>query len=130
MIETLQDRLKGTGSEQLIPIAIFASGAGSNAQKIIYHFTSSPSRGGKKVKVALIVSNNPEAGVLQIAEREKIPKLIIERNRFKTDGYLPELKKYQIEFIVLAGFMWKVPPELLLAFPDKIINIHPALLPK
>lgn len=121
-------------------IAIFASGAGSNAQKIIDHFRPSltPSDrviraglpGGEGIKVVLIVCNNPKAGVLKIAEKENIPFLIIDRKKFYEDGYLPELKKYRIDLIVLAGFMWKVPAELIQSYQNKIINIHPALLPK
>lgn len=109
-----------------INIAIFASGAGSNAQKIIDHFRESD-----KVNVALIVYNNPLTGVVQIAERENIPVLLIERKRFfKGDAYVPELQNAGINFIVLAGFLWKIPTLLIEAFPQKIINIHPALLPK
>jgi formyltetrahydrofolate-dependent phosphoribosylglycinamide formyltransferase len=107
-------------------IAIFASGAGSNAQKIIDHF-----RGNEAVKIALIVCNNPVAGVLTIAQKEQIPYLLIEKKRFATeDAYVPELTNYQVDFIVLAGFLWKVPNTLISQYPDKIINIHPALLPK
>lgn len=109
-----------------VNIAIFASGAGSNAQKIIDHF-----RGNEQIKVALIVCNNPLAGVLQIAEREKVPSLLIERQRFvKGDAYLPELQGAGIDFIVLAGFLWKIPTALIDAYPQQIVNIHPALLPK
>lgn len=105
-------------------IAIFASGAGSNAQKIIDHFRDSQS-----VKVALIVCNNPGAGVLQIAEKESIPSLLIEKERLrKGDAYLPELGS--IDYLILAGFLWKIPQKLIDAYPRKIINIHPALLPK
>jgi phosphoribosylglycinamide formyltransferase 1 len=107
-------------------LAVFASGAGSNAQKIIDHFQTS-SLG----QIALIVSNKPGAGVLHIAERHGIPTLLIERERFfRGDGYVPEFQKAGIDLIVLAGFLWKVPQPLLNAFPRKIINIHPALLPK
>lgn len=107
-------------------IAIFASGAGSNAQKIIDHF-----RNHEQVHIALIVCNNPLAGVVQIAEQEKIKSLLIERQRFlKGDAYLPELEQAGIQFIVLAGFLWKIPQLLIEAYPQKIINIHPALLPK
>lgn len=107
-------------------IAIFASGAGSNAQKIIEHF-----KDHKTVKVALIVSNKKDAGVVQIAQNNHIPFIIIEKEQFfKGDGYVTELKKYSINFIVLAGFLWKVPNSLIAAFQNKIINIHPALLPK
>lgn len=118
-------------------IAIFASGAGSNAQKIIDHFTSPPTplhpttgSGERGAKVVLIVCNNPKAGVLKIAEKENISSLIIERKKFYEDGYLSELKKYKIDLIVLAGFMWKVPAVLIKSYQNKIINIHPALLPK
>lgn len=106
-------------------IAIFASGAGSNAMKIIGEFRDSP-----KVVVALIVCNKPQAGVVALAEKERIPVLLIEKERFfRGDAYLRELQDADISFIVLAGFLWKVPPALIQAYPRKIINIHPALLP-
>lgn len=107
-------------------IAVFASGAGSNAQKIIDHFKSAE----RGIKVVLIVSNNPDAGILKIAEKENIPSLLIERKKFNEDGYVDELKKYEIDLIVLAGFLLKVPTVLINAYQNKIINIHPALLPK
>ena len=108
-------------------MAVFASGAGSNAQKIIEHFSDK----NKKVSVALIVSNKSEAAVLQIAAKENIPFIIIERERFfRGDAYIPELKHNSIDLIVLAGFLWKIPQVLIDAFPRHIINIHPALLPK
>jgi phosphoribosylglycinamide formyltransferase 1 len=106
-------------------IAIFASGAGSNAARIIEYFKNHDHTG-----VALIVSNNPSAGVLQIAAREKIPTLIIEKEQFfRGDGYVPFLQSQRIGFIVLAGFLWKIPSTILSAYPNSIINIHPALLP-
>lgn len=120
--------------EPVTSIAIFASGAGSNAQKIIDHFkslTSGPSPKESGAKVALIVCNNPNAGVLHIAKKENIPSLLIEKERFfRGDAYLPELKNHHIDFIVLAGFLWKVPGKLIAEYPAGIINIHPALLPK
>lgn len=107
-------------------VAIFASGAGSNAQKIISHF-----RDIEKVKIALIVCNNAEAGVLKIAAKANIPSTLIEKERFfHGDAYIKELQEKQIDFIMLAGFLWKVPTALIKAYPQKIINIHPALLPK
>lgn len=107
-------------------IAILASGAGSNAEKIIRHFKDHPS-----LTVALIVCNKPGAGVLSIAEANHIPTLLIEKERFfRGDSYIPVLKGYGIDFIVLAGFLWKVPVPVIQAYPKKIINIHPALLPK
>ncbi len=113
-------------SQHRIQLAIFASGAGSNAQKIIDHF-----RGSSQVVVTLIICNKPGAGVLSIADRENIPSVIIEKERFfRGDTYLPVLKQYGIDFIILAGFLWKVPQPLIEAFPNKIVNIHPALLPR
>jgi len=110
----------------MMRIAIFASGAGSNAAKIIEHFRTNPKAG-----VFLIVSNNPNAGVISIASKEGIPTLIIERERFfRGDGYVPTLRAERIDFIVLAGFLWKIPEYILKAYPNSIINIHPALLPK
>jgi formyltetrahydrofolate-dependent phosphoribosylglycinamide formyltransferase len=117
----------GVGSqESQTRLAIFASGTGSNAQKIIEHFLNHPA-----VKVVLIVCNNPEAGVLKIAEKESIPALIIEKEKFfRGDAYIKELEEKKIDWIVLAGFLWKVPGSLIKAYRDKIINIHPALLSK
>ena len=113
-----------TQAGNMTRIAIFASGAGTNAERII---KTSPA----PYTVALIVCNKPGAGVLKIAEREGISSLIIEKERFfNGDNYLPELQKHNIEFIVLAGFLWKIPDQLIKAYPKKIINIHPALLPK
>ena len=107
-------------------IAIFASGAGTNAQKIIDHF-----RNNKSIKVALILCNKPNAGVLTIAQKERIPCVIIEKeNFFSGDHYLNILKEKKIDFLVLAGFLWMLPAELIKTYPGKIINIHPALLPK
>ena len=83
------------------------------------------------IQVALIVCNNPEAGVLKIAAANKIPALIIEKERFfQGDAYIKELKEKGIDFIVLAGFLWKIPVVLIKAFAGHIINIHPTLLPK
>lgn len=109
-----------------IRIAIFASGTGSNAQKIIQHFA-----GSAVTTIALIVSNKAGAGVLAIANKEGIPSLLIEKDRFfNGDNYLPRLHEHKIDFIVLAGFLWKMPVALINAYSKKIINIHPALLPK
>jgi phosphoribosylglycinamide formyltransferase-1 len=108
----------------LMNIAIFASGAGSNAQKIIDYFKNS-----KQIKIGLIVCNNPTVGVLQIAAKEKIPVLLIEKEKFRLTGYVDELKSQHVKFLVLAGFLWKIPSVLINEFQEKIINIHPALLP-
>ena len=107
-------------------IAVFASGAGTNAARIIAHF-----RHHTTIGMALIVCNKPEAGVLKIAEKENIPSLIIDKEKFfRSDAYIKELIEKEIDLIVLAGFLWKIPSAFIKAFPEKIINIHPALLPK
>lgn len=107
-------------------IAIFASGAGSNAQKIIDHF-----RNSTEVKIALIACNKPGAGVFEIAEKEGVATLLVEKESFfRGDAYVPFFKENKIDLIVLAGFLWKVPEALIQAFPRRIVNIHPALLPK
>ena len=120
----------GKTKEQHFPpntnIAIFASGAGSNAQKIIDHFRNSDA-----VTISLIACNKPGAGVLAIASKENIPVLLIEKEKFfRGNGYIDELKEKKIDLIILAGFLWKIPGALIKAFPRRIINIHPALLPR
>ncbi len=115
-----------TASSAHIHIAIFASGAGSNARKIIEYFENK----GLRIKVSLIVCNVPGAGVLEIAKEKGIPSLIINKADFTATGYVESLQNADINFIVLAGFLWKVPEVLVKAYPKAIINIHPALLPK
>ncbi|MEO5684106.1 MAG: phosphoribosylglycinamide formyltransferase [Chitinophagaceae bacterium] len=110
----------------MIQLAIFASGAGSNAAQIIGHFKEHGS-----VKIALIVCNKAGAGVIGIAGNAGIPVLMIEKEQFaKGNAYTDQLNARGIDFIVLAGFLWKVPSRLVAAFPKRIVNIHPALLPK
>jgi phosphoribosylglycinamide formyltransferase 1 len=105
-------------------IVIFASGAGTNAAAIISYFKKN-----RKARVSLIVSNKPEAGVLEIAKREEIPFLIINKKTFNEKLLIEQLHDYQPSLIVLAGFLWKIPETLVREYPDRIINIHPALLP-
>ena len=113
-------------NKDYIRLAIFASGSGTNAQKIIDRFREHP-----RIRVVLIVCNKPEAGVLTIAAREGIPSLLISRDRFlKGDGYVAHLEQERSDWIILAGFLWKVPSALIRAYPAHILNIHPALLPK
>ena len=127
-----------TASSAPIHIAIFASGAGTNARKIIEYFenrTTGSSVNGTEtksaaIKVSLIVCNVPNAGVLEIAKEKGIPSLIINKTDFTATGYVESLQNADINFIVLAGFLWKVPEVLVRAYPKAIINIHPALLPK
>lgn len=107
-------------------IAIFASGSGSNAQKIMEYFKRSAD-----AEVVLILTNNPQAYVLQRADNFEVPSHIFTKHEFyETDEVIRMLKTLQVDLIVLAGFLWLVPASLLKAFPNKIINLHPALLPK
>jgi phosphoribosylglycinamide formyltransferase-1 len=107
-------------------LAIFSSGAGSNAARIIEYFRHHPT-----ITVGLIVCNNPNAGVLNIASASDIPVLLIEKEPFfRGAAYVPELQNRGIDFLVLAGFLWKIPVTLIRAYPHRIVNIHPALLPK
>jgi phosphoribosylglycinamide formyltransferase-1 len=113
-------------SKSVKNIAILASGAGSNARKILEHFSDRID-----IAVRLIVSNKQEAGVLNIAKVASIDTFIVTRDSFySTTDLLVELDKRNIDFIVLAGFLWLIPPYLIQHYPDRIINIHPALLPK
>ncbi len=107
-------------------IAIFASGSGSNAENIINYFNSD-----RDVEVTLILSNKADAFVHDRAKRLQIPSYTYNKKEFDA-GVLPLklLKEYNIDFIVLAGFLLKVPQILIDAFPNRIVNIHPALLPK
>lgn len=107
-------------------IAIFASGSGSNAQKIMEHFKKHTD-----AEVAIVLTNNPEAYVLQRADNFEIPTHIFDKHEFyETDDVVDLLKNLNIDLLVLAGFLWLVPDTLLANYPKRIINIHPALLPK
>ena len=133
-------KLFGYSANSTIHVAIFASGAGSNARKIIEYFegtnAQTGTKTGKRIKVSLIVCNVPTAGVLSIAKEKGIPTLLINKEEFAITGYVESLRNSDIDFIVLAGFLWKVPAVLVRAFQPGnrnakgIINIHPALLPK
>jgi phosphoribosylglycinamide formyltransferase-1 len=107
-------------------IAIFASGSGTNAENIIKYFSNK-----KSAKVALVLSNKREAMVLKRAEESNVRTLFFERDDFYTNGRVPdELALSKIDFIVLAGFLWLVPEELVQKYSGRMINIHPALLPQ
>ncbi len=107
-------------------IAIFASGSGSNAENIVNYFSKN-----ENIIFPLILSNKVNAFVHERAKKLGIPSFTFTRKEFdETSLVLDLLQQYQVDFIVLAGFLLKVPENLLKAFPDKIINIHPALLPK
>lgn len=107
-------------------IAIFASGSGSNAENIIKYFSSN-----ERIHVSLILTNNPNAYVIKRAQAAQVPCTVFSKVDFyKSTDVIDQLKQLEIDWVVLAGFLWLIPENLISQFPDKIINIHPALLPK
>src|SRR5688572_27046888 len=107
-------------------VAIFASGSGSNAEKICEYFSDR-----EDVDVSLIFTNNPMAGVIKRALKLQVPVVFFDKKTFYHTGKILQILQNEgIDLIVLAGFMMLVPPVLVEAFPNKMINIHPALLPK
>jgi phosphoribosylglycinamide formyltransferase 1 len=107
-------------------IAIFASGLGTNAENIISYF-----KANGKATVELVLCNNPNAGVIQKAENLSVPCIIFSRHDFyETDIIEKILAHNKIDLIVLAGFLWLLPEKLIKQFAGRIVNIHPALLPK
>lgn len=107
-------------------IVIFASGSGTNAENLITYFNQNG-----RATVVLVLSNNPNAKVLERAQRLKVRSVSFNKMAFtETDEVLDTLKTSNLDLIVLAGFLWKFPVRILKEFPNKVINIHPALLPK
>jgi phosphoribosylglycinamide formyltransferase 1 len=108
-----------------IRIAIFASGSGTNAQRIIDYFAEIPA-----IEVAILLSNNPEAYALTRAKNANIATRVFTKVEFKDSTVIvDELKEAGISWIILAGFLWLIPSSLIQAFPTTMLNIHPALLP-
>lgn len=106
-------------------IVIFASGSGTNAENIALHFSK-----GLLAEVVCVFSNSENAKVLERAKKHNIPSEVFSKEDFSGDKVLQKLKNIQPDWIVLAGFLLKFPQNIIQSFPDKIINIHPALLPK
>ena len=106
-------------------LAILASGSGSNAEKIMEHFQNST-----KAKVALVASNKADAFVLERAKKFGVPSFTFTRKEMDAGLLLQKLQEEKIDWVILAGFLLKIPEDLIRAFPDHMINIHPALLPK
>jgi phosphoribosylglycinamide formyltransferase-1 len=107
-------------------IAVFASGSGTNAEEIFKFF-----KDHQKISVVALLSNNPEAYALVRARNYGVPTYVFNRKQFReTDEVVRWLKDREVTHIVLAGFLWLIPENLIRAYPGKIINIHPALLPK
>lgn len=106
-------------------IAIFASGRGTNADNIARYFESKP-----KDKVTLILTNSPDAGVLKVARNLQIPTFVFSKEQLNDETVLSILHQQAIDFIVLAGFLKRIPEQIIQSYPNRIVNIHPALLPK
>ena len=106
-------------------IVIFASGSGSNAQRLMEYFDHHP-----HIRIVALFSNNPEAYALKRAENFQIPTHVFSRDDLRYGAVLEQVQAYHPDLIVLAGFLWLVPAAFVQAFPNRIINIHPALLPK
>jgi phosphoribosylglycinamide formyltransferase-1 len=107
-------------------IAIFASGTGSNARRIIDYFAAHP-----QIQVAMVLTNNPKALVTEVARQSGIPVRVFNREEFyQSDQVLQTLQQHQIQWVILAGFLWLVPDNLIQHYSNRMINIHPALLPK
>ena len=115
-------------------LAIFASGSGTNAENLINYFSGHP-----EFRVAVVLCNKPDAFVLQRAARLGVPSVVFNRSQLVCTDALTEeglpsvmaiLKSYDAFALILAGFLMRIPPHLIEAWPDRIINIHPALLPK
>lgn len=106
-------------------IAIFASGSGSNAENIIQYFAQKP-----QFCVKSVFCNVSDAYVLERAKKYRIPSFVFNREEFRNpDKVFRQLQEQEIDFIVLAGFLWLMPSFITAAWPNKIVNIHPALLP-
>ena len=106
-------------------LSIFVSGNGTNLQRIAEYFADN-----KDVEIVNVVCNNPKAYSIERAKKLGIPLRMITREEFKSETFVEEMRSLHIDLIVLAGFLWKIPENLVKAFPKKIVNIHPALLPK
>jgi phosphoribosylglycinamide formyltransferase 1 len=114
------------GQSKTQQIAVFASGSGTNFENLVHYFS-----GSEIIKVACLVVNKSEALAVERAKRLSIPFFIFEKKEDYTSGRVVEvLRQNNIDWVVLAGFLWLIPTALIHAYPHRIINIHPALLPK
>ena len=106
-------------------IVLFASGSGTNAENIILHFKKS-----RQANVVAVFCNNPKAKVLERAQKHHVTAVFFSKEDLKTEIFLQKLNKFQPDLIVLAGFLLQLPENIIQSYSNKIINIHPALLPK
>ena len=113
------------GDKTVKRIIFFASGSGTNVENIIKYF-----HGNKAVEITLILTNNPNAGVVRRAEKLMKPLMLFSKRELLDQSLLRKIITINPDLIILAGFLLKIPEEFVKAFPKRIINIHPALLPK
>jgi phosphoribosylglycinamide formyltransferase-1 len=106
-------------------IVLFASGGGSNAEQIMRYFDKAAA-----IKVVALFTNNAAAGAIEKALQYNVPVILFTRGQFNDGTVMERLIEFNANLIVLAGFLWKVPSDIIAAYTDKIVNIHPALLPK
>ena len=106
-------------------ILIFASGSGTNAENIILYFKNNPI-----ANVVAVFTNNPNAPIIDKANNLKVPTFVFSRDELKSEVFLQKITAFKPDLIVLAGFLWQFPERIIMAYKNKIINIHPALLPK
>ena len=106
-------------------ISVFVSGNGTNLQRIAEYFANKPD-----VEIVNVVCNNPEAYAIERAKKLDIPVKMITKKEFNNPKFTKEMVDLDLDLIVLAGFLWKIPESLVQAYPHHIVNIHPALLPK
>ena len=106
-------------------LSIFVSGNGTNLQRIAEYYQGHPD-----VKIVNVVCNNPQAYAIERAKKLGIPVRMVNRQMFNSPEFTQEMADLKLDLIVLAGFLWKIPESLIQAYPRKIVNIHPALLPK
>jgi phosphoribosylglycinamide formyltransferase-1 len=110
----------------MISLAVLASGSGSNAERLYTYFENHP-----EIRVACFLTNNPKAGVIERGHRLGVPTVVFNRKMFTgSDTVSRILAQFEIDWVILGGFLWLIPASLITQFPNKIINIHPALLPK
>lgn len=109
----------------MINLAILASGSGTNADQLARYFHDDG-----QVQIAIIITNKPDAGVLEVAKAHHLPSLVMSGKSIKAGDLLHTLSKWKIDYVILAGFLLLIPKEVTDAYPGKIINVHPALLPK
>ena len=121
-LKALRRKMK---NKTLKKIILFASGSGSNVQNIIEYFSAFD-----RITTELVLTNNKKAGVLGRAKSLNVPFYVFNKEEYLDDSLLNKLQSIKPDLIVLAGFLLKIPKSIITVFPDKIINIHPALLPK